>query len=316
MLKIFGTVALVLGTSSIALAWGAKGHQIIAYTGADLASNGQTFWQANLEPMRQLSTVPDRVWKSNATKAGEAPTHWFQVDAYFSESNMSDVLTFPNSYVDATTEYSESVIVKNGTAPWRIRQLYKMSLDAFKKGNTKAALEYAGTMSHYIGDLSQPLHVTENYDGQLTNDEGIHKYFETTIIGNETEIRADVETRAKKLLKDPAFLKNFNSSLMEVVLLEVERSISFKDQVIKNDLKNGRTAKGAAIQLELAKNRMADGAATLAMILSQLWKDSGLVAHATPMTIEDPEWIKPDFKKLPNFSPTQYFVASEDDCNN
>jgi hypothetical protein len=83
---------------------------------------------------------------------------------------------------------------------------------------------------------------------------------------------------------------------MDVILLEIERSIAYKDQVLKNDDEFGRGPQGAAVQLELAKDRMADGAATLALILGQLWKDTRLTANATPVPIEDPAWVVPDFR--------------------
>jgi len=97
---------------------------------------------------------------------------------------------------------------------------------------------------------------------------------------------------------------------MDVVLLEIERSIAYKDQVLKNDKDLGRGPQGAAVQLELAKDRMADGAATLALILGQLWRDTRLVANATPVPIEDPAWVVPDFR----FSNSGVMSSNSADC--
>ena len=308
---------LVALSSCHAFGWGAVGHEIIAYTGANITVDGQAFWQSNLEPIRQLTTVPDRIWKEPATKSGEGPNHWFQVDAYYTPANYSQIVQFPSAYSDAVTKYTQKTITLNGTAPWRIRQLYQMAVLSFKSGDMKSALQYAGAMSHYIGDISQPLHVSVDYDGQQTGNSGIHSYFETTIITDELAIRADVQTRAQKLLQDANFLNQFNGNLMDAVLLEIERSISYRDQVLKNDTQYGRTAQGAAIQLDLAKDRMADGAATLSLILNQLWKDTGLVANATPMTIQDPAWVQNNYNNLPEVRMTpieQKFLADDEDC--
>ena len=295
-----------------AFGWGAKGHQIVSYVGASLATDGQAFWGANLDPMRQLSTVPDRLWKTPDIKPQEGHQHFFQIDSYFTPAQYAQIPSFPRSYSEAVTKYGESEILRNGTAPWRIRQLYKLALQEFKSGDMKSALEHAGAMSHYIGDLSQPLHVTENFNGQFTGDSGIHSYFETTIIVDEMAVRADVQKRAQALLQDKNFIAQFRGSLGDAVMLEIERSIAFKDQIIQNDKQYGRSAQGAAVQLELAKDRLADGAATLSVILNQLWKDSGLVANATPLTIEDPSWVEPDFSQL---SMSRKTVSDEeDDC--
>lgn len=317
MLKNITSVFLILLSSHLAYGWGSKGHQITAYVGAKLATDGAPFWQANLEPLRKLTTVPDRLWKASATKEGEANTHWFQVDAYYAPQDYNQIIRFPSSYSDAVTKYGQSMISINGVAPWRIRQLYQLAFYSVTQKKMKEALEYVGVMTHYIGDLAQPLHVTENYDGQETGNKGIHMYFETTIIKDEMQIRADVEKRTQKLLRDPNYLSQFNGNLMDAILLEIERSVSYRDQIFQNDTKYGRSQNGAAIQLELAKNRMADAAATTAMILNQLWRDTGLVAHATPMTVQDPKWVKPDFNNLPEDRMTpiqQKFLRDEEDC--
>jgi hypothetical protein len=294
MLKVILSFSLFLSSVS-AFGWGAKGHQIVSYVGASIADEGQVFWGANLNGFRQLSTVPDRVWKSPEYKAQEGHQHFFQVDSYYTPGEYNQIISFPNSYANAVTKYSEKEIIRNGTAPWRVRQLYNMAVQQFQSGNMKAGLELAGAMSHYIGDLSQPLHVTENFNGQFSGNSGIHSYFETTVLTDEVAIRNEVQQRAQALLHDPNFLAQFNRPLMDILLLEIERSITYKDQILKIDKDLGRGPQGAAAQLDLAKDRLADGAATFAMILSQLWKDTHLVANASPVPINDPAWVTPDF---------------------
>ena len=103
--RLFASLCLfasALTVTSQALAWGAKGHQIVAFVGADNTSGeGQAFWSANDNGFRQLTTVPDRVWKAPSTKPQEAPNHWFQVDSYFGDSTTSEILSFPKAYADA-----------------------------------------------------------------------------------------------------------------------------------------------------------------------------------------------------------------------
>ncbi len=309
---MFNRVLFIVSTflfSAQLWAWGAKGHQIVAYVGADLTTDGQAFWRSNLEPIRTLSTVPDRVWKGPSTKSQEAPTHFFEIDTYYTQPEYDQIPNYPSSYVEAIRQYTETRVIDNGTAPWRIRQLYRLALQALQAGDMKLALQYAGTMSHYVGDLSQPLHVSENYDGQMTGNKGIHAYFETTVIKDEIKIREDVKKRAQRLLRKKSFVRQFETQLMGTILNEVERSVSNVDQILETDKNLGRGAQGAAAQLELAKDRMADGAATLAVILGHLWQDSGLVARATPLTVQDPSFVKPEFKSL-NFAKIRSADAS------
>jgi hypothetical protein len=301
----------ISATTSTVFAWGAAGHQLIAYVGGQTTINGQEFWQSNIEPLRQLSIVPDRLWKDPATKNLEASNHWFQADHYFTSDQYVNIPLFPPSYDQAVLQYTEPVVITNGTAPWRIRQLYQMAVNAFRIKNYALALQYIGTMSHYIGDLSQPLHVTENYDGQDTHNDGIHTFFENENIGDEIPLRPKIELRTQKLLKDPQFLSQFNGTLMDVLLHEVQRSIAFKDVILATDTKYGRTIRGEDLQFEIAMDRIADGAATFSLILNRLWIEAGVDLKVSPMTIKDPKWIKNDFSDLNHENKSPMYV---DDC--
>ncbi len=75
-------------------------------------------------------------------------------------------------------------VTGHGTAPWRIKQLYNLGVQALKKGDTKMAMYYLGTMGHYVGDMSQPFHGSLNYDGKKYSPpaDGIHSVFETRIL--------------------------------------------------------------------------------------------------------------------------------------
>ena len=42
-------------------------------------------------------------------------------------------------------------------------------------------LRISAEIGHYIGDAHVPLHTTENYNGQLTGQEGIHAFWESRL---------------------------------------------------------------------------------------------------------------------------------------
>jgi acyl carrier protein len=73
-----------------------------------------------------------------------------------------------------------------------------------------AALVLAGVLSHSVQDIGQPYHITMDYDGWVTGNGGIHKYFETDIVGDMDEkVRHD--TYVKFLNK--AYQKNIQKRL-------------------------------------------------------------------------------------------------------
>lgn len=187
--------------------------------------------------------------------------------------------------------------IANGTAPWRIKQLYDLAVKAFKKKDYATGLQMAGTMSHYIGDLSQPLHVSKNYDGQNeTGNPGIHKFFESTNIeaADKTKLISDVKALAKKLLANPKFVAQFDGTLMDIAFEEINRSTESKDIINENDLKLGRGSKGASAQLILAKNRLADGVATLTLVLEKLSEDASLFNNSATVNVSVPAWVAPE----------------------
>lgn len=68
-----------------------------------------------------------------------------------------------------------------GIIPYHLLQMQKRLTDAFRSKNGKAILRLATEMGHYIGDAHVPLHTTENYNGQLTGQIGIHAFWESRI---------------------------------------------------------------------------------------------------------------------------------------
>lgn len=103
-------------------------------------------------------------------------------------ANLDYVKRFPHERPIAARPTAIDV-AETGTAPWRVDQLALLAVQALRNRKDSLALVYLGTLGHYVGDLSQPLHTTMNYDGQVhqPSAKGIHSAFET----------AELERRAK-----------------------------------------------------------------------------------------------------------------------
>lgn len=292
----FSSLAVAFVWNCTAHAWGARGHQIVAKMGAELAKEGKAFWDRNNEEIASLSIVPDKYWKTGPNSGTEQFTHWFQIDGYY--SNPNDYPLFPLKYLKAVKEFSEKKVVKNGTAIWRSEQFFEEAVLALRERRYSNALEYAGVMAHYVGDLSQPLHVTTNYDGEETGNDGIHKFFESDNL-NKTQVRGletDVYRRARALLSNKKYLKSFDVELNKAIFYSVLRSSESVEKILDTDNKLGRDDVGAKTQLELAKERMADGAATYALFLSRIWKEAGSpTIPSGSIKVSIPRWLAPKY---------------------
>lgn len=68
-----------------------------------------------------------------------------------------------------------------GILPYFLESYYHQLVEAFRQKNVDRILRISTEIGHYIGDASVPLHATENYNGQLTNQIGIHAFWESRI---------------------------------------------------------------------------------------------------------------------------------------
>ncbi|MGH9468920.1 MAG: zinc dependent phospholipase C family protein [Terriglobia bacterium] len=72
--------------------------------------------------------------------------------------------------------------LRNGDAMWQIETFTLRLAADFRDRNWSAASHDAVFAAHYAADLTQPLHTTLNYDGQLSGQKGIHRRFETGVV--------------------------------------------------------------------------------------------------------------------------------------
>lgn len=68
-----------------------------------------------------------------------------------------------------------------GILPYHLEQYYYTMVKAFENKDENRILRLCAEMGHYIGDAHVPLHTTENYNGQMTNQVGIHGFWESRI---------------------------------------------------------------------------------------------------------------------------------------
>lgn len=90
-------------------------------------------------------------------------------------------MKMPVRWKEAAKKYSEDILKKYGTVPWEIQYQYYRLVDAFKAHDTIGILKRPANLGHYIADAHVPLHLTKNYNGQLTHQYGIHALWETRL---------------------------------------------------------------------------------------------------------------------------------------
>jgi hypothetical protein len=166
-------IALVLLT--ILSSWGFFAHKRINRIAVFTLPKAMAgFYEANIDFITEHAVDPD---KRRYVDSLEAPRHFLDADRYGKRPFMK----LPVKWKEAVKKYSEDTIKKYGTVPWEIQYQYYRLVDAFKDHDTTDILKTSANLGHYIADAHVPLHLTKNYDGQLTHQDGIHALWETRL---------------------------------------------------------------------------------------------------------------------------------------
>ncbi len=103
--------------------------------------------------------------------------HYINIDRY-GEYPFKEL---PRQYEKAVVKFGRGRVDSIGTLPWRIAEHVRLLERAFRENDTTGILLIAADLGHYISDAHVPLHTTENYDGQLTGQRGLHSRWESRI---------------------------------------------------------------------------------------------------------------------------------------
>ena len=175
MLRILCLTTLLTLQMNSANAWGFWAHQRINRIAVFLLPPEMLMlYKPSIDYLTEHAVDPD---KRRYASPDEAPRHYIDLDHYCTLP--CDEL--PKRWNDAVEKYTEDTLKAYGIVPWRIQQMMYWLTDAFKEKDKGKILRLSAELGHYIADSNVPLHTTENYNGQLTNQYGIHGFWESRI---------------------------------------------------------------------------------------------------------------------------------------
>ncbi|WP_421764284.1 zinc dependent phospholipase C family protein [Ekhidna sp.] len=132
------------------------------------------FYKENIQYITEKAVNPDM--RRYAVKE-EAARHYIDVDVY----GDSAVYKMPRYWSEAVEKYSEDTLQAYGIVPYHINRMSFWLIKAFQNKDAAQILRLSSDVGHYIADANVPLHTTENYNGQLTNQYGIHGFWESRL---------------------------------------------------------------------------------------------------------------------------------------
>ncbi len=201
----------------------------------------------------------------------EVPKHFINLDAY------PEYLTcgyIPQDYGEAVASHGSGFVLVNGTLPWAILTAFDSLRDCFHRGNWDHASSFAADLGHYIADAHQPLHLTLNYDGQLTNQEGIHSRYETAMVN-----------KFDSLIVYPSDAAVYLPDVTQAVFDDIYNGYIYCDSVLKADHQaheeSGGTYGNAYLNHlwnhsgNFTIERYCDASFILASLIFTAWTDAG-----------------------------------------
>lgn len=162
--------------------WGFYAHKRINHLAVfTLPESMNRLYKRHIRAIESLSVLPDQ---RRHTLDEEAARHYIDLDQY--ELNRIAYLTFEK----ASLIYTKDTLQQHGIVPWIIPIMKNRLKYAFLNRDTLQVIKLSAELGHYIADAHVPLHTTSNYDGQKTNQVGIHAFWESKI---PEMLQADLE---------------------------------------------------------------------------------------------------------------------------
>ncbi|MBN2584092.1 MAG: hypothetical protein JXL80_13585 [Planctomycetes bacterium] len=129
-------------------------------------------------------------------------------------------------------QLGEAALARHGTLPWVIRDQVLRLEETFRQGRHDRLAEVIGDLSHYVGDLYQPLHTTQNYDGQATGNRGVHAAFEIYLVIRQKSLEPQ---RYERL--PPQYLSPYDAveDVPAAVFAQVGRNAKLAEQIFAAD---------------------------------------------------------------------------------
>lgn len=176
-----GLLVLVL-TSGSPAAWGFDVHRFITNAAMDQVSEAiRPFFQKHRAFITEHSIDPD-LMRTYGIET-EEPNHFLDMDGVAPDP-FTGIPRVEAEYIKLLGPEKAKIM---GRLPWRVEEVYDRLVAEFERP-AKGQTIFAGNvtaltaiLAHYVEDAHVPFHAVLNYDGQATNQRGIHGRFESEL---------------------------------------------------------------------------------------------------------------------------------------
>ncbi|MCB0491220.1 MAG: S1/P1 Nuclease [Cyclobacteriaceae bacterium] len=286
---------LCLTIPCLGFVWGFFAHKKINRLAVfTLPSEMIGFYKKNIEFLTEESVSPDR--RRYAVK-DEAPRHYIDLDDF----GDSAIFKLPRTWQKAVERYGEDSLMEKGIVPWHVTRMYYQLKTAMLLYDPQKILWASAELGHYVADANVPLHTTSNYDGQLTNQVGLHGFWESRLpelFFNDYDFFVG---KASYIGNVPDYawqaVTNAHLALDSVLYLEKHVGEKLKNKKYSFETRGKQTVKVVSYQYAKAYHSALDGMVERQMrasvkMIGDLWYTAWVDAG------------QPDLKKLIDYKPS------------
>ena len=239
--------------------WGFYGHQKINYYAVFLLPpEMMVLFKPNIGFLSEHSIDPD---KRRYAVPDEGPRHYIDIDHY----GTYPYSALPRKWSDAVAKFGEDSLKKYGIVPWHVQTMLSRLTEAFKTKNYSLIMKNAAEIGHYIADAHVPLHASSNHNGQLTNQKGIHGFWESRVPELLAEKEFDFFIGKAAYIKDPGdfiWKRVLESAKAADTVLTSERELTKQfpdDKKYSFEERKGKTIRQYSSAFTIAYNKKLDG---------------------------------------------------------
>jgi hypothetical protein len=173
---LLSLLSLCLARPPLAVGWGPAAHEIIdTWAIPALPPEIRPFFEDNRQFLLQHANDADELMKKDRY---ERLRHYIYLDKY----GLFPYTALPHNYERAKEKFDFGRINRNGVLPWQIGEFSLRLTKAMQTANWEEVKLDAAMLAHYVADAHDPLHTTQNFDGQLSLQNGLSARFDIHLV--------------------------------------------------------------------------------------------------------------------------------------
>lgn len=258
----------------ILISWGGTGHYKISYDASLSFTEEMSQFDSWTNILANHASDADY---RKSSDPDESPKHYIDIDNY---SEFTSSGSIPQTLDGAISAHGSSFVYDNGILPWATLASYDSLKNCFLRLDWDKAALFASDLGHYVADGHMPLHITKNYNGQLTGNTGIHSRYESTMIGSYVSQISYTGANINQIIDVPQYIFDYiysNYQYVEEVIAADNYAKSISSNTSSNEYNTALWNYSKNFTIVLFK----DASHALTELIYTAWNEAGSPSMAT-----------------------------------